>query len=127
MAKVPAIYMSMLESAEMVSRRYKIDRAQQDAFGLRSQQRTAHAQQAGLFADEIVPVSTTMLVVNKETGQTSEQPVTLTRDEGSRPQTKLEDLQTSSRHSKAGCSLVKVNTSQAATPASFPMGRQPWC
>ena len=104
-AKVPAIYMSMLETAEMVSQRYKIDRAQQDAFGLRSQQRTAHAQQAGLFAEEIVPVSTTMLVVNKETGQTSEQPVTLTRDEGNRPQTKLEELQALKPAFKAGLQL----------------------
>jgi acetyl-CoA C-acetyltransferase len=103
--KVPAIYMSMLETAEMVSRRYNIDRAQQDAFGLRSQQRTAHAQQAGLFADEIVPVSTTMLVVNKETGQTSEQPVTLTRDEGNRPQTKLEELQALKPAFKGGLQL----------------------
>lgn len=104
--KVPTIYMSMLETAEMVSRRYGIDRAQQDEFSLRSQQRTAHAQDAGLFADEIISVSTTMLVVDKESGQTSEKPVTLTRDEGNRPQTRLEDLQALKPAFKSGLQLA---------------------
>ena len=88
----PAIYMSMLETAETVAARYDISRERQDAYALQSQQRTAAAQAAGRFDDEIVPVSTTMLVTNKETGETSERPITLDRDEGNRPQTTLADL-----------------------------------
>ena len=89
----PAIYMSMLETAEIVAERYGIGREAQDAFALRSQQRTALAQQAGRFDAEIVPISTTMLVTDKATGQASESPVTLAMDEGNRPSTTLEGLQ----------------------------------
>ncbi|MGY4408207.1 acetyl-CoA C-acyltransferase [Bradyrhizobium sp. USDA 3315] len=102
--KVPAIYMSMLETAEMVSRRYGIDRAQQDEFSLRSQQLTAQAQNADLFADEIISVSTTMLV-DKESGQTLDKAITLARDEGNRPQTRLEDLRTLKPAFKTGLQL----------------------
>ena len=92
-AKVPALYMSMLETAEIVAERYKVSREAQDDYALQSQQRTAEAQSQGRFNDEIVPMATTKIVTDKETGETSSKAVTLTADEGNRPQTTLADLQ----------------------------------
>ena len=92
-ARVPAIYMSMLETAETVSRRYGISRETQDQYGLRSQQRTAAAQAAGLFEHEIVSLTARMLVADKATGTVSERDITLRQDEGNRPQTTLADLE----------------------------------
>lgn len=89
----PHIYMSMLETAEVVSRRYNISRDAQDEYALQSQQRTAAAQAAGHFDAEIVPMTTSMLVVDKATGETSSKEVTLSKDEGNRPETTLEGLQ----------------------------------
>lgn len=89
----PAIYMSMLETAEVVAKRYGITREQQDEYALQSQQRTAAAQQAGKFEHEIVPMTARMKVQNKETGETTDQDVTRTLDEGNRPDTTLEGLQ----------------------------------
>lgn len=83
----PELYMSMLETAEMVARRYNISREAQDALGAESHRRAAAAQQAGLFSDEIVPFTTTMLVTDKASGETSEREVTLAADEGMRPDT----------------------------------------
>ncbi|TWH01169.1 acetyl-CoA C-acetyltransferase [Mesorhizobium sp. J18] len=120
----PAIYMSMLETAETVAARYDIGREQQDAYALQSQQRTAAAQAAGRFDDEIVPVSTTMLVTNKETGETSERPVTLDRDEGNRPQTTMADLAGLKPVFKDGLTIAEGryitagNTSQLSDGAS---------
>jgi acetyl-CoA C-acetyltransferase len=91
-AMVPDIYMPMLQTAEVVARRYKISRERQDAFALRSQQLTAKAQANGKFDDEIIPVTATMAVTDKASGQTSMQSVTLERDEGNRPETTLEGL-----------------------------------
>ena len=88
----PHMYMSMLETAEVVARRYNIDRDRQDEYALQSQQRTAAAQAAGRFDAEIVPMSTAMLVTDKATGQTSSRDVTLSKDEGNRPETTLEGL-----------------------------------
>ncbi|MXZ32089.1 MAG: acetyl-CoA C-acyltransferase [Gammaproteobacteria bacterium] len=85
-------YMSMLETAEVVSKRYNVSREQQDEFALQSQQRTAAAQQAGRFDDEIVPLPSTMLFTDKETGQQSKHEVTLEKDEGNRPTTTGEGL-----------------------------------
>ncbi len=90
---VPALYMSMLETAEVVGERYDVTREAQDEYALRSQQRTAAAQQRGAFDDEIVPLPSTMLVKDKETGEVSEKAVTLEKDEGNRPSTTLESLQ----------------------------------
>jgi acetyl-CoA C-acetyltransferase len=90
--QVPALYMSMLETAEIVADRYGISRERQDEYALRSQQRTAEAQAAGRFDDEIVPMETIKTVIDKATGETREEPITLTRDEGNRPQTTLADL-----------------------------------
>jgi acetyl-CoA C-acetyltransferase len=92
-ARVPAIYMSMLETAETVSRRYGVSREKQDHYGLRSQQRTAAAQAAGIFEHEIIPVTARMLVADKATGAVSERETTLRQDEGNRPQTMLSDLE----------------------------------
>jgi acetyl-CoA C-acetyltransferase len=90
---VPAIYMTMIETAENVGERYRISREAQDAYALQSQQRTARAQAEGLFSDEIVPMTARMGVVDKATGAVSHKEITLSQDEGNRPQTKLEDLQ----------------------------------
>ena len=89
----PAIYMSMLETAEIVSKRYGISREAQDEYALKSQQRTAAAQQAGKFDDEIVPFTASMKVQDKATGEISDKEVTLKLDEGNRPDTTLEGLQ----------------------------------
>ena len=89
----PHIYMSMLETAEVVSRRYGISRDRQDEYALQSQQRTARAQADGRFDAEIVPMTTSMLVTDKATGETSSKEVTLSKDEGNRPETTLEGLQ----------------------------------
>ncbi|MBI2261361.1 MAG: acetyl-CoA C-acyltransferase [Caulobacterales bacterium] len=88
----PHIYMSMLETAEVVAARYGISREAQDEYALRSQQRTAAAQAAGYLDAEIAPMTTTMLVTDKATGQTSPKEVTLSMDEGNRPDTTLEGL-----------------------------------
>ena len=89
----PAIYMSMLETAEIVADRYGISREAQDEYALRSQQRTAAGQEAGRFDDEIVAMTTSMKVQNRETGEISDREVTLAQDEGNRPSTTLEGLQ----------------------------------
>ncbi|RJE82149.1 acetyl-CoA C-acyltransferase [Paracoccus onubensis] len=90
---LPSLYMTMLETAEIVAERYGITREDQDAYALRSQQRTAEAQKSGRFDDEIVPLKTVKKVVNKETSEVSDVAVELDRDEGNRPRTTLEDLQ----------------------------------
>jgi acetyl-CoA C-acetyltransferase len=87
-----AVYMPMIQTAEVVGNRYSISRERCDEYALRSQQRTAAAQAEGRFADEIIEVTARMSVKNKETGETSMQEVTLAKDEGNRPQTTLEDL-----------------------------------
>ncbi|MBN3768026.1 acetyl-CoA C-acyltransferase [Burkholderia sp. Se-20378] len=92
LAVQPAAYMPMLETAEFVSRKYGIARDVQDQYALDSQLRTAAAQAAGRFSNEIVPITTQMLVVDKATGETSRKEVTLTQDEGNRPGTTLESL-----------------------------------
>jgi acetyl-CoA C-acetyltransferase len=86
----PAIYMSMLETAENVAKRYGIPREKQDEYGVRSQQRAAAAQAAGKFADEIVPFQTLMGVADKESGRLFTKEVTLSADEGIRPDTTYE-------------------------------------
>ena len=91
-AQHPALYMAMIETAEIVSERYGIRREAQDEYALQSQQRTAEAQAAGRLDAEIMSVTTTMKLVDKVTGATSTREITLDRDEGNRPQTRLEDL-----------------------------------
>jgi acetyl-CoA C-acetyltransferase len=87
------VYMPMIQTAEVVGKRYTVSRERQDLYALRSQQRTAKAQSEGRFDDEIVPVTAQMKVTNRETGESSMQEITITKDEGNRPSTTLEDLQ----------------------------------
>ncbi|MEO0575345.1 MAG: acetyl-CoA C-acyltransferase [Pseudomonadota bacterium] len=91
-ANAPEIHMPMLQTAEVVAKRYGITREQQDAYGLQSQQRTAAAQDAGKFDDEIVALPSTMGVMDKETKEISLHEVTLEKDEGNRPGTNAEGL-----------------------------------
>jgi acetyl-CoA C-acetyltransferase len=88
----PNLFMPMLDTAETVAKRYNISREAQDEYALQSQQRTAAAQEAGKFDDEIVAVSATKAVFNKETKETTFEQVTLTKDEGNRPDTNIEGL-----------------------------------
>jgi acetyl-CoA C-acetyltransferase/acetyl-CoA acyltransferase len=92
MALKPDIYMSMLETAEVVAERYKISRARQDEYSLECQRRTGAALQGGRFGDEIVPFTTKMAVTDKETGEVSLRAVTIAKDEGPRPDSTAEGL-----------------------------------
>jgi acetyl-CoA C-acetyltransferase len=122
--RIPALYMAMIETAEIVSERYKVSREAQDEYALQSQQRTAQAQAEGRFAQEIVPLPTTMLVADKATGQTSKRGVTLAADEGNRPQTTLADLQKlqpvfkDGQRIKEGKFITAGNASQLSDGAS---------
>lgn len=87
-----AAYMPMIDTAEVVAKRYGVSRAVQDHYALQSQARTAAAQQAGRFNDEIVPLPSRMAIVNKETKAVTFKDVTLAKDEGNRPDTTLEGL-----------------------------------
>ncbi len=91
-AHIPALYMTMIETAEIVAERYGVTREAQDEYALRSQQRTAAAQQAGRFDDEIAPMPSVMLATDRATGETSPRAVTLDKDEGNRPDTSLDGL-----------------------------------
>ncbi|NCW37791.1 MAG: thiolase family protein, partial [Proteobacteria bacterium] len=88
----PGIYYPMGMTAEVVAKRYNVSRETQDELALESQKRTAAAQEAGLFLDEIVPMNTKMLLVNKETGDSKEVEVTVEKDECNRPETTMEGL-----------------------------------
>ena len=90
---MPQIYMTMIETAEIVAERYGISREAQDEYALQSQQRTAQAQADGRYNAEIVPMPSVMLVADKETGAVSQKSVTINLDEGNRPGTTLADLQ----------------------------------
>ncbi len=86
------VYMPMIDTAEVVAERYKVSREAQDEYSLQSQQRTAAAQDAGRFADEIVPLPSNKGVMNKETGEITFEDIVLERDEGNRPGTTLDGL-----------------------------------
>ena len=88
----PAMYMPMLQTAEVVAERYQVSREAQDEYALSSQMRTAAAQEKGLFDDEIVAVTATKVVKDRETGEESKEEVKLTKDEGNRPSTTAEGL-----------------------------------
>jgi len=92
LAAAPTAYIQMIETAEIVSRRYQVSRAAQDEYALRSQQRVAAAQAAGLFTDEIVPLTTNKQLFDKEGNVIGNETVTLDRDEGNRADTTLESL-----------------------------------
>jgi acetyl-CoA C-acetyltransferase/acetyl-CoA acyltransferase len=132
-----AIYMPMLQTAEVVGARYGIGREACDAYAFQSQQRTAAAQAANLFADEIVPASATMAVADKETGAISHRDVTLTKDEGNRPETTLEGLNSlksvlpdgivtagnASQLSDGSAAVVIMEGATAAKKGLTPLGR----
>jgi acetyl-CoA C-acetyltransferase len=92
MQTYPALWMPMIDTADIVAARYNISRERQDRFSLESQKRTAAAQQANKFADEIVPMETVMTTVNKETGESKNVAYTVTKDECNRPDTTYEGL-----------------------------------
>ena len=132
------IYMPMLQTAEVVAARYKVSRDRQDEYGLQSQQRTAAAQAAGKFDDEIVACTATMAVTNKETGEVSHKEVTLTKDEGNRADTALEGLKAlkpvlgpdmnitagnASQLSDGSSASVLMEESVAAQKGLTPLGR----
>ncbi|WP_219894967.1 acetyl-CoA C-acyltransferase [Aquisediminimonas profunda] len=116
-AMVPDIYMPMLHTAETVANRYGISRERQDAYGLRSQQLTAKAQQARAFDAEIVAVTTRMLLTDKETGEAYSKEVTLSKDEGNRPDTNLQGLSALKAVLEGGC-ITGGNASQLSDGAS---------
>ncbi|AEG47796.1 acetyl-CoA acetyltransferase [Sphingobium chlorophenolicum L-1] len=137
LAMHPDIYMPMLQTAEIVAKRYGIPRERQDAYGLRSQQLTAKAQQEGAFDQEIIPVTATMAVADKATGEISYREVTLEKDEGNRPDTTAEGLAAlktvveggvvtagnASQLSDGASACVVVDGSVAARNGLTPLGR----
>ena len=110
-------YMSMLQTAETVARRYRISREAQDEYALQSQLRTAAAQEAGRFDAELAPLASTKTVLNKETGEVSYQELVLDKDEGNRPDTTLEGLQGLAPVMEGGC-ITAGNASQLSDGAS---------
>jgi acetyl-CoA acetyltransferase family protein len=129
--------MPMLQTAETVAKRYGIERGAMDEYSLQSQQRTAAAQAAGRFDAEIVPVTVTMNVTDKATGETSQKEVTLTKDEGNRADTTLEGLQAlqpvlpggvvtagnASQLSDGSAAVVVMEGALAAKKGLEPLGR----
>jgi len=111
------IHMPMIDTAEVVAKRYNISRDVQDEYALQSQQRTAAGQEAGKFDDEIVPMTSNMGVMNKETKEISFKDVTLDKDEGNRPGTNLEGL-SSLNPVREGGFITAGNASQLSDGAS---------
>jgi acetyl-CoA acetyltransferase family protein len=134
--EMPQLYHTMIQTADLVAERYGVSREAQDAFSLRSQQRTAAAQEAGLFADEIIPMETTMAVKDKQTGEVSKQAVTVTRDECNRANTTLDGLAglapvneggavtagNASQLSDGAAALVMMNGKEAEARGLQPLG-----
>jgi acetyl-CoA C-acetyltransferase len=114
----PALWMPMIETADIVAARYGVSREAQDEYALASQQRTAAAQDAGRFDDEIVPLKTTKLVTDKATGATHEEEVTLAKDEGNRPDTTLAGLAKLEPVRGPGQFVTAGNASQLSDGAS---------
>ncbi len=92
LTQAPALYMAMIDTAEVVSKRYKISREAQDEYALQSQQRTAEAQQAGRFDDEIISCTVTKVFHDKASGEPTRKEITVARDECNRPSTTLSGL-----------------------------------
>ena len=120
----PSLWMTMVETAEVVAERYKISRDRQDEYSLESQRRTAAAQQAGKFKDEIVPLKTKMKKLDRATGQESLVDVVVDRDESNRPDTTLEGLKalkpvfSGGQEIKEGKYITAGNASQFADGAA---------
>jgi acetyl-CoA C-acetyltransferase len=117
MAHKPEVWMPMIETADIVAARYGVSRDAQDAYSLESQRRTAAGQQAGRFADEIVPLPSTRKVVDKVTKAESFEQVTLTSDEGNRPDTTLEGL-AALKPVREGGTITAGNASQLSDGAA---------
>ena len=112
------VYMPMIDTAEVVSKRYGISRERQDEYALESQRRTAAAQQGGKFADELAPIATKMAVVDKNTKEVSFKDVTLSQDEGPRPETTAEGLASLKPVRGDGFTITAGNASQLSDGAS---------
>jgi acetyl-CoA C-acetyltransferase len=108
----------MLQTAETVAQRYGISRDAQDEYALQSQQRTAAAQAAGKFDNEIVPVTVTMKVQDKITGEISDKEVTIAKDEGNRPETTLEGLNSLKSVMGGDTTITAGNASQLSDGSS---------
>jgi len=113
----PESYWPMLQTAEYVARRYEIPRERQDEYGVQSQQRAAKARAEGKFKDEIVPITTKMKVVDKETGRESMREVTASEDEGIRPDTTYEGVSQIKPAIEGGC-IAAGNASQFSDGAA---------
>lgn len=116
-ARAEHAYMPMLQTAEFVATKYSVSREAQDAYAVESQRRTASAQMRGVFDDEIVPFETQMRVTNRDSGQSELTAVTLSRDEGNRPDTTIESLR-ALRPVIDGGSITAGNASQLSDGAS---------
>ena len=112
------VYMPMIDTAEVVAKRYGIPREAQDEYALESQRRTASAQQAGRFKDELASIPTRMAVVDKETRQVSYRDVTLSQDEGPRPDTTAQGLANLKPVRGEGFTITAGNASQLSDGAS---------
>lgn len=113
----PGVYMPMLQTADFVAKKYNVSRERQDEYALQSQQRTAAAQAAGAFQDEIVPLTTWKYLEDKETGEVHEEQVTLMHDEGNRPDTTLEGLAKLKGVLDAKSAITAGNSSQLSDGA----------
>jgi acetyl-CoA C-acetyltransferase len=114
----PEVYYPMIKTADIVGERYGVTREQQDEYSLQSQMRTAAAQQAGKFDDEIVPLASVKKVMDKETKEVSDVAVTLEKDEGNRPGTNIEGLSSLEPVMGEGCFITAGNASQLSDGAS---------
>lgn len=114
----PELYWSMIQTADNVAKRYGISRETQDEYALESQRRTASAQQAGKFNDEIVPLQTEKILYDKEGKAVGKEMVTLTRDEGNRPDTNMEGLAKLKPVMGDGNFITAGNASQLSDGAS---------
>src|SRR5690606_5232526 len=111
------VYMPMIDTAEVVAKRYGISRERQDEYGLESQRRTAAAREAGRFDAEIAPIDVTMAVIDKETKEVSHRKVTLAHDEGPRPDTTAEGL-AGLKPVREGGTITAGNASQLSDGAA---------
>jgi acetyl-CoA C-acetyltransferase len=112
------VYMPMIDTAEIVAKRYGISRERQDEYSLESQRRTAAAQQGGKFNDELAPIATKMGVTDKATGAVSFKDITLSKDEGPRPDTSAEGLASLKPVRGEGFTITAGNASQLSDGAS---------
>jgi len=124
MAELPALYMSMIETAEIVAARYGVSREQQDEYALLSQQRMADAQQHGRFNAEISPIEVTQTIKDRQSGETTHRRVQAAQDECNRPSTTLQDLQalapvlSDGQRIASGVCVTAGNASQISDGAS---------